>query len=127
MIERTSTMNITLWILQSVLALVFVGGGVLKLTVRRSVLEARLHMGWARDFSAVRIRAIGAAEVAGGLGLVLPLALHMASWLTATAAACLAVLMAGAASVHKRRHEPLAPPVVVALLAIIIGVGRWHW
>ena len=118
-------MNIALWILQSFLALFFCIAGATKLAKDRSALLADKRMAWAHDFEASHIKLIGLAEVLGGIGLILPLALHVLPLLTPVSAACLAVLMAGAVATHLRRNEPSAFPAVLTLLSVLVAIGRF--
>jgi uncharacterized membrane protein YphA (DoxX/SURF4 family) len=111
-------MNIALWVVQSFLALAFVGAGGAKLAKTRAALLTDKRMGWAEDFEASQIKLIGLAEVLGGIALVVPLALGVLTVLTPVAAAALALLMAGAASTHLRRKESAAVPVILALLRV---------
>ncbi|WP_428849368.1 DoxX family protein [Streptomyces cucumeris] len=64
-------MNTALWIISGVLALLFVMAGLMKISQPREKLAAS-GMAWAEDFSLGSVRAIGAVEVLGALGLVLP-------------------------------------------------------
>lgn len=118
-------MNIALWILQGLLGVVFLGAGLMKVLQSKAKILANPQMGWANNFSASQIKLIGAAEVLGGVGLVVPWATGICPILTPIAAVCLALLMGGAASVHIKRKEPAVPPLVLAVLAILIAVGRY--
>src|SRR5688572_7321849 len=86
---RTRT-NVFVWIIQIVLALLFLFAGVMKLWLPAAALEAQSHL------PALFLRFIGLAEALGALGLVLPGALRVARGLTPLAAAGLVVIMAGA-------------------------------
>lgn len=118
-------MNTVLWALQILLALVFLGAGLLKATLPLAALEARVG-GWVHDVPLPLIRTIGPLEVAGALGLVLPAALDVAPWLTWAAAAGLVPLMLGAAVVHGRRgeHGEVAFNLVLAALLVLVVVLR---
>jgi uncharacterized membrane protein YphA (DoxX/SURF4 family) len=61
--------------------------------------------GWAGDLPAGLAQLIGAAEVVGGIGLILPGVLDVAAWLVPAAAVGLAMLMVGAALTHLRRRD----------------------
>ncbi|MGW1791220.1 DoxX family protein [Streptomyces tubercidicus] len=119
-------MNITLWIITSVLALAFLAAGLMKISQPREKLAAS-GMAWAEDFSPGSVRAIGAVEALGALGLILPAALGIAPALAAWAAVGLAATMLGAAAVHLRRKEAKAIPVNLALLllAAVVAWGRF--
>jgi uncharacterized membrane protein len=83
-------------------------------------------MAWVEDFSQGTVRLIGALEVLGALGLVLPALTGVLPWLTPLAALGLVLLMAGAVYTHLRREEGSAvvPPAVLLLLAALVAVGR---
>lgn len=107
--------NIWLWILQGFLAAIFLGTGILKMTrTREEIVAAGLP--WAEDYSESKLRALGWAELAGAVGLVVP---QLLGWdlLTVVTAGALAVLMVGALVVHVRRREFL--PDAVRTLALI--------
>lgn len=119
-------MHIALWVVAGLLAVAFLGAGLLKLTQSPKALAAK-GMAYAEDFPPVGLKAIGAAEVAGALGLVLPALLTIAPVLVPVAAAALAVVMAGAVVVHLRRKEASAvvAPLVLGLLAVFVAWGRF--
>ena len=119
-------MNVVLWIIAGLLALAFLAAGAMKLMQPRQKLAAS-GMAWTEDYSDGAVKGIGALEVLGALGLILPAALGIAEILTPLAAAGLAIVMVGAAVVHARRGESKAigAPVVLALLALVIAVLRF--
>jgi uncharacterized membrane protein YphA (DoxX/SURF4 family) len=118
-------MNILLWVVQAVLALVFLGTGSMKVIRSREGLRAR--MAWVEDFPAWAIKAIGAVEIRGAAGLILPAALHLAVVLTPLAAAGLAIVMIGAVATHLRRREygVMGAPLVLGILAVVVAVLRF--
>ena len=117
-------MNIALWIVAVVTALAFATAGTLKLTQPKDKLQQQ--MGWVEDFSPATIRLIGAMELLGALGLILPAVTGIAPVLVPLAAAGLAVVMVLASVVHLRRGEPKVLPVniVLFLLAAFVAIGR---
>ncbi|WP_062651703.1 DoxX family protein [Streptomyces maremycinicus] len=119
-------MNATLWSLAGLLAVLFLLAGLMKLGQPREKLVDS-GMGWAADLAPGAVKAIGAVEVLGALGLILPAALDVAPVLVAWAAAGLAVTMAGAAAVHARRKEyPLiGVNLVLLVLAAVVAWGRF--
>jgi uncharacterized membrane protein YphA (DoxX/SURF4 family) len=119
-------MNVVLWVLQIVLALAFAAAGTFKLTKSRAAL-AEQQMGWVEDFSDSAVKGIGAAELLGAVGLILPAWTGIAPVLTPLAATGLAITMIGALIVHARRHETKAfpPPLVLGVLALIVAWGRF--
>lgn len=118
-------MNIALWILQGLAAALFLATGSVKVLRSKEQIVKNPHLGWANDFSDGQIKAIGAAEVLGGAGLVLPWWLGIVPILTPIAAVCLGVIMIGAAVTHAKRKEPFVPVVVLTLIVFGIGVGRF--
>jgi hypothetical protein len=117
-------LNKLIWTLQILAALAFGAGGGMKLVTAPADLRANPAMGWATDFSDGAIRAIGAAEVAGAVGLLVPAATGIAPLLTPAAGVGLAMLMGGAAYTHLQRNEPAVPPIVLGALALAAGVLR---
>jgi uncharacterized membrane protein len=117
-------MGIALWAAQVLLAVAFLGAGATKLAQPKEKLAK--NMAWVEDFSQGTVRLIGALEVLGALGLVLPALTGVLPWLTPLVALGLALLMAGAVYTHLRREEGSAvvPPAVLLLLAALVAVGR---
>lgn len=119
-------MNKVIWTLQVLTALAFAGAGGTKLATPPEQLRANPQMAWTQDFPDGQVKAIGAAEVAGAIGLVVPAATGILPVLTPVAGASLAALMGGAVATHVRRGEPPVAPAVLGLLALTSGVLRWR-
>lgn len=117
-------MNVALWIAQGFVALVAAVTGAVKLVFPRERLAERMH--WAATWPRWRIKLLGLAEVAGAVGLVLPMATGIAPVLTPVAALCLAVLMAGAIHTHRRLGESFLPAAVLGALCLGIAAGRFY-
>lgn len=117
-------MNNALWIVQGLLALAFLGVGVMKAT--QPITNLAKNMGWVNDFTPTVVRLIGIAEVLGALGLILPGIFHVATTLTPIAAIGLAIIMMGAIVVHLRRKEypNVGGPVLLLVLALAVIIGR---
>jgi hypothetical protein len=98
-------MNTALWIVAGVLAAVFLIAGCTKLFVRRERLAAAPGGGWVLDFGPRFVKALGAIEILGVVGLILPAALDIAPVLVPLAALGLGLVMVGAAVVESRRQE----------------------
>lgn len=118
-------MNTALWIVQALLALVFLGAGGQKLTQPYEKYAER--MAYARDFSPGAIRAIGALEVLGAIGVVLPALTGILPWLTPTAGIGLGLVMLGAMATHLRRKEysMIIVNLVLLALAVFVAYGRF--
>jgi uncharacterized membrane protein YphA (DoxX/SURF4 family) len=119
--------NLALWIIAGLLALIFLVAGTNKLIMPPARLAKAPGGGWANDFSAGFIKALGAIEILGAVGLILPAALDIAPVLVPLAAAGLALIMAGAAIVTLRRHEPKHALLNLAyfVLAVLVASGRF--
>ena len=117
-------MNLVLWILQGLLAAMFLMAGIMKSTQPREKLIKQLP--WVTDVSTPLVRFIGIAELAGALGLILPAATGIATVLTPVAAACLAFVMVLAMALHFGRKEPQAI-AFNALLLVALIVIVWGW
>ncbi|MEW2301164.1 DoxX family protein [Streptomyces sp. NPDC006655] len=107
-------------ILAGLLALFYLYGGGLKAVRSREGL--RPMMAWVDDLPMAAVRTIGAIEVLGALGLVLPPLTGIAPWLAAVAAAGFVLLQLGAIRVHLRmgdRQLALNISLLVAAAAIV--------
>jgi hypothetical protein len=111
-----------LWILQALLALLFLFAGGTKL-----VLPIE-EMTKGTSLSGTFMRFIGVAEILGGLGLILPGLLRIKPALTPLAAACLVIIMVGATVVTLQTNPPLVAllPAITGLLLIFVAYNRWR-
>lgn len=119
-------MNLTLWILQGALAVVFAVSGAAKSTMSRERLLATGQTGIAL-FPMPVVRATAVCELLAVAGLLLPWASGTARVLTPLAAAGLCVVMVGAAGSHSRLREPwaVAANVLLFAAALTVAVGRF--
>jgi hypothetical protein len=119
-------MNVVVWIVTGLLAAMFLMSGAMKVPATKRSLAANPRMGWTEPFPIGLIKFIGVAEIAGALGLILPGAFGIATWLVSTAAIGLAVVMIGAVITHTRRSEfqNVAVNVVLLALAAFVAVER---
>lgn len=119
-------METVLWIVQILLALAFVMAGVLKVTQPIPKLMERMkYIENLNPRSLVRV--IGALELLGGLGIILPAITGILPWLTPLAAAGLVLTMIGAIVLHVIRRDSFAlylPSLVLGLLAAFVLYGR---
>jgi len=119
----TSGLNVVLWSVQGFLALFFFAAGIPKITGR----GVDRWTGFS-DLPRALVLFIGAADLLGAAGLVLPMATGILPWLTPLAAVGLAISVLMASGFHIRADERL-PAVETALWAGILGVvaiGRWN-
>jgi len=114
-------MNSALWIVQWLLALVFLFAGGVKLVMPIEAMTAQVPL------PGPFLRFIAVAEVLGALGLILPSLLRIKPWLIPLAAAGLVVIMIGATVISLSISAPSGlPPLVVGLLAAFVAYGRWR-
>jgi uncharacterized membrane protein YphA (DoxX/SURF4 family) len=117
-------MNIALWISQVLLALGFLFAGWMHAI---QLQEAKKRMAWVRDVPEPLARTIGAAEILGAIGLILPALTRILPWLTPLAASGLALLMILAVAFHISRNEwrNLSSNLPLLALALFVAVGRF--
>ena len=118
-------MNIALWVVQGLLALVFIMAGGMKVMQPKEKLAE--NMGWVEDFSPNTIRLIGTLEILGGICIVLPALTGILPLLTPLAAVGLALDMIGAMITHLRRREysNFGFNIVLLALAVFVAYGRF--
>ena len=122
-------MNTVAWVLQIVVAVLFLLHGLL-FTVAYGAVARRVEARGRPPSSlppALR-QFIGVAELAAAFGLTVPPALHLFSWLAPLAAAGLVLVMVGASIFHARKSEfqALAGTVVLGALAAVTLFLRWQ-
>jgi|SRR5215813_15674380 len=118
-------MNILLWIIQVLLALMFLMAGGMKLWLPSDVL---LSMGPPNQvvFPGWFIKFIGLCEVLGALGLILPGLFKRQQYLTPLAAIGLTIIMIGAVvvTVIGPGFQFAISPLVIGLLCVFVAYGR---
>src|SRR5438552_17466470 len=115
-------MNVALWIVQGLLATLFLFAGGAKLVLPLDQMAGPVALpGWF-------LRFIGVAEVLGALGLVLPGLLRIRPGLIPLAAAGLVIIMIGATIVMWAGGMVAVAlmNLVVTLLAAFVAYGRWR-
>ncbi|WP_033340989.1 DoxX family protein [Catenuloplanes japonicus] len=119
-------MNLVLWTVAVLLGAAMLGAGGMKLLRSRAALAAS-GLGWVDDFSPGTVKIIGALEVAGGLGLVLPAVTGTATVLVPLAGLGIVIVMIGAVITHARRHEyrMIVANIVLLALAAVVAWGRF--
>jgi uncharacterized membrane protein YphA (DoxX/SURF4 family) len=115
--------HLTLWIVQALLASLFLFAGAFKLAMPADEMARQTGL------PVLFIQFIGIAEVAGGLGLLLPGLVRVHRELTPVAASGLIVIMAGAVVISALRVSvgAAAMPFVVGLLLVAVVLGRRGW
>jgi hypothetical protein len=115
------TLNTALWVLAGVGAAGFLFSGGFKLAQPHEKYVAAQP--WAKDVPRWAPNALGAVEVLGAVGLILPAAVDVAPILVPIAATGLGLVMVGAVVLHLRRREFSALPPSVVLLAVSATVA----
>jgi uncharacterized membrane protein YphA (DoxX/SURF4 family) len=115
-------MTVALWIVQGLLALLFLFAGVMKfiMTVEEMTKEIPLPGAF--------LRFIGVAEILGAIGLILPGLFRIKPSLTPLSAAGLTVIMIGATVITLMTGAAAMAvfPLVVGILAVFVAYGRWR-
>ncbi|MGB6945858.1 MAG: DoxX family protein [Bryobacteraceae bacterium] len=117
------TKNRTLWIIQGLLAALFLFAGGVKLVMPAADLAKQAPM-----LSVGFLRFVAVCEVLGAIGLILPRLLRIQPVLTPLAAAALVVIMIGAVTVTAMMNWIAVAlfPLVVGLLLALVAYGRWR-
>lgn len=120
-------MNIVLWIIQGLLALIFFMAGAMKLFKSKNELREKLG-DWVDQYTGMSIKLIGLSELLGAIGIIIPMAVGILPILTPLAAIGLAMTMVGAMKVHYQRKEKskIVINVVLMLFAIFTAIGRLY-
>ena len=112
-------MKIILWIVQVLLALVFVASGSMKLFAFAHYVQMAPEMANQRGL----VTFIGVCELAGAIGLILPTLTGVMPVLTTWAAAGLGTIMVLATGFHLTRGEISHAGITVVLLALAVFVA----
>ena len=112
--------NVVLWIVQGLLAALFVFAGGMKLVLPIEAMAGPVA------FPELFLRFIGVSELLGGLGLVLPGLFRIRRELTPLAAAGLVIIMIGATATVAATGSVAAAgiPMFVGLLSALVVYGR---
>ena len=120
-------MNVALWIIQVLLAALFLFAGGTKLVLPIEVLNSmgspnQVHL------PALLLRFLGVCEVLGALGLILPGVFRIRTGLTPLAAAGLVIIMIGAIvlTIIGDGFGAAIVPLVTLLLCAFVAYGRWR-
>ena len=89
-------MNVALWIVQGLLALVYLAAGGLKVARPREQLVASGNFDWMKDSSDAGVKAVGTVEILGALRV------HLV----------------------RKERKPLPANVLLLVLAAFVAIGR---
>ena len=116
--------NVTLWIVQALLAALFLFAGLSKLVMSAEQMTAGMPVPVSVGF----LRFIGVCETLGGVGMILPGLLRILPGLTPLAGAGLVVIMAGATwlTLSMGMGASALIPLMVGVLCAFVAYGRWR-
>ena len=117
-------MNYALWIIQWLLALLFLFAGGMKLVLPIEEMTKQMPL----PLPGLFLRFTGVVEVLGAIGLILPWLLRIRPGLTPLAAAGLAIVMIGATVYTLAAGDFTAALIslLVGLLSAFVAYGRWR-
>lgn len=121
-------MNIVLWIIQVLLALLFLFAGGTKLFMSEAALKQMAPPN-SIVLPILLLRFIGLCEILGALGLILPGITRIRRGLTPLAAGGLLIIMVGAVVITVMGLGAAAAifPLVAGVLCAVVAYGRRDW
>ena len=121
-------MNIVLWILQSLLAFVFLHAGLCKTFYRKRDMKF-LGQDGVVGLPLWLIRTVGIIEILGAYGLVIPLWLNIMPILTPLAAAGFAIIMllAMGVNVRNKKYKSVVLNIALFIIFVVIFIGRCNF
>lgn len=122
--KSPKSLNVSLWVVQGLLAVLFVGTAFWKLLTPLAELAAMIP--WAGEVSPTFLRVTALADLLGGGGIVLPSLTRIQPRLTVLAALGCAALQVSAIVFHFSRGEAANTPFnfVLVGLALFVFWGR---
>ncbi|GAA1632146.1 DoxX family protein [Catellatospora bangladeshensis] len=115
-------MELAYWIVAGLLAVFYLYAGGKKAVQSRERLQPM--MGWVDTIPMPLVRTIGALEILGAIGLILPPLTGIAAWLAVAAAVGLVLIQVGGIYVHVSRGEGRLIGLNIALL-ITAAAAAW--
>jgi uncharacterized membrane protein YphA (DoxX/SURF4 family) len=115
-------MTYALWTIQVLLALEFLFSGASKFYMPIEEMTKQIAL------SGAFIHFIGAVEILGGVGLILPGLLRIKTFLTPLAACGLVIIMIGATviTIQLGGVKMAIVPFVTGIFAAFVAYGRWR-
>lgn len=118
--------NTVLWIVQGLLAVMFLfaGGSKLAMSAAQMTEQAKAVGGWQPPMAFIRF--IGVCELLGGIGVVVPWLTGIRPLLTPLAAAGLVIIMIGATVANLTTTVPVLAifTAILGLMAASVAYGR---
>jgi len=121
LVKSRKGIQVVLWVIQTLLALLFLFSGGVKLSMPIEPMAKQAGL------PGTFLQFIAVMEVLGGIGLILPGILRIRTFLTPLAAAGLVIIMIGATVIMYRVNGAVQAltPAVVGVLAAFVAYGRW--
>jgi uncharacterized membrane protein YphA (DoxX/SURF4 family) len=118
-------MNIVVWIIQGMLALMFAMAGIMKSTQPKDKLAKSLP--WVNHFSLSTVRFIGISELLGAIGIIVPQVTGILPILSPIAAIGLVVIMILAAAHHfpRKEYKEVGFNAILLMLAAVVAFYRF--
>jgi hypothetical protein len=122
--KRSTNLNISLWVVQALLGVLFIGTGLWKLLTPVADLAAMIP--WAGQVSEGFLQGTAVIDLLGGIGVLLPALTRIKPGLTVLAALGCALLQVCAIVFHVSRGEGVNTPfnVVLVGLSLFVAWGR---
>lgn len=122
--QISKTLNISLWIGQGLLAILFLMAGAMKST--QPIEQLATSLPWVAEVPSALVRFIGISEVLGGIGLLLPAMLRIQPKLTVYAAIGIAIIMVLALIFHimKGEYPVIGMNILLGAIAVFVAWGR---
>ena len=123
--KSSKTINILLWIAQTLLAVSFIWTAMLKLFQPIEQLSAMWP--WTGQVSVAFLKFTGVIDLLSGIGIILPALLRIKPVLTPVTAIGIIILMISAGIFHISRGEAsvIGVNIVFAIIAAFIAWGRF--
>jgi uncharacterized membrane protein YphA (DoxX/SURF4 family) len=118
--NKFNGLSIALWVLQTLLALLFALSGIVKFVMPMEQITRNTPL------PPLFIYFIGAMEVIGSLGLILPALLRLLPVLTPLASSGLTIIMAGATVISMPKGKMAIFPFGIGLLTLFVAYGRFR-
>ena len=117
-------MNIALWVVQILLALIYGSAAFRKLFRLEKV---RADQEWARRSSDGYIRFVAASQLLGVAGMLFPMLTGIFPWLTPLAAIgfCIIQILAAQWHIRLKEYNILSVNLFLLTLSLFVAIGRW--
>ena len=120
-------MNTSLWVVQALLAALFLFAGGMKFFDTEKVLKDAAPGPGKLSLTKPILHFIGVSELVGCLGVILPMLTGVMPQLTPTAAAGLTVVMIFTTGFHIQRKDPASKTIITSVLSALcalVAYGR---